>query len=442
MFLNIEYNRFLMEFIGIQEALEKKTGDVKIRGWIYRERKQKDIVFLIVRDRSNIIQTVVKNDNVSEKEWEDANKLLIESSVELEGTIKEDKRAVTGYEIQVKRLNVIGFADVFPITKDQSDEFLLDNRHLWLRSRKMTSILKIRSTVFRTIHEYFRKCGFYEHQSPSFTPNACEGGSTLFKVDYFGKPMYLTQSWQLYAEAVIFSLEKIYCIAPSFRAERSKTSRHLTEYWHAETEAAWYNVNDMINLAEELIKYIVKTVLEENKEDFKILERDVEKLKVSLNKNFPRITYDEALELLGKKKNMKIKWGKDLRTIEEEKLVELFDTPVFVTNYPKEIKAFYMKENEKNPKVVLCFDCLAPEGYGEIMGGSERESDAKKIEQRLKQQGEKVKDYEWYLDLRKYGSVPHSGFGMGVERIISWICKLDNIKDAIAFPRTMVRYTP
>ena len=429
-------------FIQIQEALNQKKGLVKIHGWVYRERKQKDLVFLIIRDSSNIIQTVVKKDKVSSKEWEDANKILIESSLELEGEIKEDKRAVTGYEIQVSKLNVINFAEVFPINKDQSEELLLDNRHLWLRSRKLNAILKIRSTVFGAIHEYFRMNNYYEHQSPSFTPNACEGGSTLFKVDYFGKPMYLTQSWQLYAEAVIFSLEKIYCIAPSFRAERSKTSRHLTEYWHAEVEAAWLHFTDLMDLAECLIKHIVKTVLEKNKEELKILERNIDLLKPTLEKKFPRINYDEALKLLKEKKDMPVKWGKDLRTIEEEKLVTLFDTPIFVTHYPKEIKAFYMKEDPKNQKVVSCFDCLAPESYGEVIGGSERETDAKKIEGRLKQQGENPKNYTWYLDLRKYGSIPHSGFGMGVERIIAWICKLDNIKDAIAFPRTMVRFTP
>src|SRR3989344_4963108 len=317
-----------MSFISIQEALEKKSSQVKIHGWVYRERKQKDLVFLIIRDHSNIIQTVIKKENVSEKEWGDANKILVESSVELEGEIKEDKRAVTGYEIQVKKLDVVGFADVFPIKKDQSEELLLDNRHLWLRSRKLTSILKIRSTVFGAIHEYFRKNNFFEHQSPSFAPNACEGGSTLFKVDYFGKPMYLTQSWQLYAEA----------------------------------EAAWLHFADLMGLAEGLIKHIVKTVLEKNSEELKILERDVEKLKITLNKKFPVITYDEALKLLEEKQNMKVKWGKDLRTIEEEKLVQLFDTPIFVTHYPKEIKAFYMLEDPKNPKTVLGFDCLAPEG--------------------------------------------------------------------------------
>ncbi len=431
-----------MEFLSIQEVLEKKTGSVKIRGWIYRERKQKDLVFLIIRDSSNIIQTVVKKDQVTEKEWGEANKLLLESAVEIEGELKEDQRAVTCYEIQVSKLNVINFSDVFPITKDQSEEFLLDNRHLWLRSRKMNAILKIRSTVFGAIHEYFRKNNYYEHQSPSFTPNACEGGSTLFKVDYFGKPMYLTQSWQLYAEAVIFSLERIYCIAPSFRAERSKTSRHLTEYWHAEVEAAWLHFTDLMDLAEGLIKHIVKTVLEKNKQELAILERDISKLKPTLDKKFPRITYGEALELLEKKQNMKVKWGKDLRTIEEEKIVALFDTPIFVTKYPKEIKAFYMKEDKQNSKAVLGFDCLAPEGYGEVIGGSERETDPVKIEERLRKQGENPNNYSWYLDLRKYGSIPHSGFGMGVERIIAWLCRLDNIKDAIAFPRTMVRYNP
>ena len=431
-----------MKEVTIQEALDKGKGKISIRGWVYRERKQKDMVFLVIRDATNIIQSVVKKDNIDEKTWTDVNQLLIESSLKLSGTIHEDKRAPTGYEIQVEELEVVDFAEVFPITKDQSFEYLLDKRHLWVRSRRQTSILKIRSTVFGAIHEYFRKSKFFEHHSPNFTPNACEGGSTLFKVNYFGQDIYLTQSWQLYAEAVVFALEKIYCIAPSFRAEKSKTSRHLTEYWHAETEVTWINLEELMDLAEGLIKHIVKKVLEENQEELKILERDPKKLEPTLKKKFPRITYTESLEILEKKKDMKVKWGKDLRTIEEEKLVELYDVPVFVTHYPKEIKAFYMLEDKKNQKVVECFDCLAPEANGEIIGGSLREIEEQKLIERLKKQGEKTENYEWYLDLRKYGSVPHGGFGMGVERIIKWVCGLDNIKDAIAFPRTMYRFTP
>src|SRR3989344_3373026 len=412
-----------MQFISIQEALTKGKGKVSIRGWVYRERKLSDKVFLVIRDSSNIIQCIISKDKPF---WNEANKLLIESSVTLEGTLREDKRAPTGYEIDVENLIVIHFSEKYPITKDQSIEFLADMRHLWLRSRKMTSILKIRSTVFGAIHEYFRKQGFYEYQSPIFQSTQCEGGSTLFKVDYFGKPVYLSQSWQLYAEAGIFSLDKIYCIAPSFRAERSKTARHLTEYWHAEMEIAWDGFDKILDYGEGLIKHEAKTVLKKHKKELQILGRDTKKLEPTLKKKFPRITYDEAVKLLKDKLHYKIEWGKDLRTIEEDKLTSLYDTPLIVTHYPKIIKAFYMKEYLKDPKLVLGTDFILPEGYGEVIGGSERESDQEKIIKRLKEQGEKPEDYQWYMDLRKYGSVPHAGFGLGVERLIAWICGLDS----------------
>ena len=428
-----------MDFIHISDAINKKKGKVAIRGWVYRERKLKDKVFLVIRDSTNIIQCIISIDNIS---WEDANKLLIESSVEIEGNIYEDKRAPTGYEIKVDQLNVIQFAEKYPITEDQSPEFLLDKRHLWIRSRKITAILKIRSTVFGAIHEYFRTNGFYEYQSPIIQSTQTEGGSTLFEVNYFGKKLFLTQTWQLHAEAGIFALEKIYTIAPSFRAEKSKTSRHLTEYWHAEMEGAWFSFDDVQDIGEAMIKHIVKSVLEKNKEELKILGRDEKKLEPTLKKKFPRLTYTEALDILQNKFKMKVDWGKDLRTIEEDKLSSLYDSPIIVTRYPKIVKAFYMKEDPKDSQVVLGCDFIAPEGYGELIGGSERESDPKKIIARLKEMGENPKNYEFYLDTRIYGSVPHGGFGCGVERVISWICGLDNIKDAIAFPRTMLRYSP
>ncbi|MDD5331428.1 MAG: asparagine--tRNA ligase [Candidatus Nanoarchaeia archaeon] len=430
-----------MKFQSIQDAIKQEKGKVAIRGWVYRERKSNQFMFLVVRDSSNIIQCVLKKEKTDDKTWEAADKLLIESSVEVEGTIKEDKRAPTGYEIEISKLNIIHYAEPFPITKDQSVEFLADNRHLWLRSRKMTAILKIRSTVFGAIHEYFRENGFYEYQSPMFQSIQCEGGSTLFEVKYFQEKTYLAQTWQLYAEPAIFALEKIYTIAPSFRAEKSKTSRHLTEYWHAEMEVAWENFDEIIDHGEGLIKHIVKRVLEKNQEDLKILERDTKKLEPTIHKKFPRITYDEALKLL-EKQGIKIPWGKDLRTVEEDKLSDLFDTPIAVTHYPKKVKAFYMKEEDKNPKVVRGVDFIAPEHYGEVIGGSERESDEKKIIQRLKEEGENIEEYKFYLDTRKYGSVPHGGFGMGIERVISWICGLDNIKDSIPFPRTPLRFKP
>ena len=431
-----------MEYTSIKEAMQKGSGKVALRGWVYRERKSNKFIFLVVRDSTDILQCVVKRDSIDDKTWNSAEKILIETSVELEGTIKKDERAPTGYEVQVDKLDVVHYAEPFPINKDQGVEFLADNRHLWLRSRKMTSIMKVRSTVFGAIHEYFRSNGFYEFQSPIFQSTQCEGGSTLFEVDYFGKPVYLAQTWQLYAEPAIFSLEKIYCIAPSFRAEKSKTSRHLTEYWHAEMEVAWADFEDIQNHAEELIKHVVKKVLETNEDDLKLLERDTKTLKATVAKPFPRMTYTEALKILEKKNKMKVQWGKDLRTVEEDELVKHYDTPIIVTRYPKIVKAFYMKEDPENPDVVLGCDVLGPEGYGELVGGSQREDKTEKIIERLKESCEDPANYKFYLDTRKYGSVPHGGFGMGVERLISWICGLETIKDAIPFPRTMERYTP
>lgn len=428
------------DFISIKEAMRKGSGHVKIRGWVYRERKSNKLAFIVVRDSSGIIQCVVNRDDADEKTWNDAEKLLIESSVEVEGEIKEDKRAPTGYEIKVSKLNVVHFAGVFPITKDQSHEFLLDVRHLWLRSRKMTAIMKVRHTVFGAIDEYFRSRGFYEVAPPIFTPNQVEGGSTLFEVKFFDDVVYLTQSWQLYAEALIFSLEKIYCNSPCFRAEKSKTSRHLAEFYMAEMEIAWAHLDDAVRHAEELVAFIVSEVLENNGEELRILGRNAEQLK-KVKAPFPRITYTEALEIL-KKKGTGVEWGKDLRTLEEDELMKEFDTPVVVTHYPKEIMAFYKPADPENPKTALCFDMLAPEGYGEIVGGSERDTDTEQLKKDLKKQGEELSKYEWYFDTRKYGSVPHAGFGLGVERVVAWLCGLDNIKDAIPFPRTMLRKTP
>ncbi len=431
-----------MKFLTVKDAIKKGSGKVAIRGWVHRKRDSNKFIFIVLRDSSEIIQCVIKKESVPNKVWEDASKMLLESSVELEGTIAKDERAPTGFELQVSKLNVVHFSDVFPITKDQSIEFLANNRHLWLRSRRMTAILKIRSTVFGAIHEYFRKENFYEYQSPIFQSTQCEGGSTLFEVNYFKNKVFLAQTWQLYAEPAIFSLEKIYCIAPSFRAEKSKTSRHLTEYWHTEMEVAWATFEDIQDHAEALIKHAVKKVLENNMDDLKILERDTKVLEATAKKKFPRMTYTEALKILEKKDNMKVPWGKDLRTVEEDALSKHYDTPILVTNYPKEVKAFYMKETPGEPKTVQGVDVIGPEGYGELIGGSEREDNAEKIAKRLKDSGENPDDYTFYLDTRKYGSVPHGGFGLGVERLISWICKLDNIKDAIPFPRTADRWTP
>ena len=426
--------------MNIKRALEQGQGDVKIKGWIYRERKSNKFIFLVVRDTDNIVQCVIKKDQVNEILWEQANKILIETSVEIEGEIKKDERAPTGYEITVNSLNIVGEAENFPITKDQSPEFLLDNRHLWVRSRRLNAIFKIRHTIFQAVREYFNQNQFHETHSPCLTPNACEGGATLFEVKYFNDKVYLTQTWQLYAEALIYSLEKIYTIAPAFRAEKSKTSRHLAEFWMAEMEMAWGDLNMILDYAEGLIEFVIKKVLENNQEELKVLERDTSKLE-KIKKPFKRITYKEALEIL-KKDGLEVEEGKDLRTIEEDKLMEHFDKPVIITNYPKEIMAFYKPEDPNNPGTALCFDMLAPDGYGEIIGGSQREENIKQIKKYLEKEGEDIINYGWYLDLRKYGNVPHAGFGMGMERIIAWVCGLDNIKETIPFPRTMLRKSP
>jgi len=431
-----------MAYISIKQAMDKGSGKVSIRGWVHRERGSSKIKFIVLRDVSQTIQCVLKRDQF-EKQWDDIDKLQVESSIKLSGTIKKDDRAPTGFEIQVDKFEIVGPSDSYPITKDTSIEHLADYRHLWLRSRKMTAILKIRSTVFAAIDEYFKGEGFYEYHSPIFQAVQCEGGSDLFTVDYFGKKdVFLAQTWQLYAEPAIFALEKIYTVSPSFRAEKSKTSRHLTEYWHAEMEMAWADFDDIIAHGEKLIKFIFKKVVDKHKADLESLGRDISKLMPIIKKPFKRMTYTEAVKILKDKCDYKVEWGKDLRTIEEDKLTSLYDVPVICTHYPKKVKAFYMTEDPKDKKVVLGCDFLAPEGHGEIIGGSQREHDIESIKQRLRDDGEDPLEYEFYLDTRKYGSVPHGGFGLGVERVIKWICGLDTIKDTIPFPRTMERYKP
>lgn len=430
----------MVNFISIQQALEKKSGQVTIHGWVYRERGSANVKFVVLRDFSNIIQCVFNREDF-ENNWNEIDKITIETSMEITGNLKEEKKAPTGYEIHVTSYKIIQLAEPFPITKDQSPEFLLDNRHLWLRSRKLTSIMKIRSTVLGAIDEFFRNKGYFEFSPPIFTPNACEGGATLFECKFFDDKIYLTQSWQLYAEAAIFALERIYCISPCFRAEKSKTSRHLAEFWMAEMEAAWLNLDEAIKIAEELVVFIVEKVLKENYNELKLLNRDFSKLE-KIKLPFYRITYTEALRLLKEKEKIEIPWGKDLRTIEEDLIVKHFDKPVIITNYPKEIMAFYKPADPNDPKTALCFDMLAPEGYGEIIGGSQRETDIEKLKESLKKQGENMENYQWYLDTRRYGSVPHAGFGLGVERLLAWICGLENIKEAIPFPRTMLRKNP
>ncbi len=428
----------------IEEILQgKKTHEiVHVRGWIYRTRSSGNIVFMTLRDASGILQTTIKKGNLPDSKFADAEKALIESSIEITGVVREDKRAPGGFELLVSDLRVVQFAEPFPIGKDQSPEFLLDQRHLWIRSRKLTSIFKIRSTVVGAIHQFFRERGFYEFDAPVLQPNQCEGGSTLFEVKYYDDTTYLSQSWQLYAEAGIFALERIYNMGPTFRAEKSKTSRHLSEFWMAEMEAAWMDLAEVTELAKEEIRFILKQVLVHNSKDLETLGQDSQKLKKIADTPFPTITYTDAVRILKEKENMDVPWGKDLRTLEEDALMKHFSTPVVVTHYPVEIMAFYKPRDPNNPDTALCFDMLAPGGYGEIVGGSQRSLDIEDMTKRLQAMGEKVDNYQWYFDLRRYGSVVHSGYGVGVERVVNWICGTDNIKDTIPFPRTLLRFRP
>jgi asparaginyl-tRNA synthetase len=427
-----------MPFISIAELLQGKHDDEKvtIRGWIYRKREGKQMVFLVLRDASGVIQCTVKADSPA---WSDAEKLTIESSLSLEGLIKQDKRAPGGYEISAERISIIGLAEVFPISKDQSEEFLRDVRHLWLRSRKMNLVMKVRAEVLEAAREFFGIQEFVEVSPPMFITSACEGGSTLFGLKYFDQNMYLTQSSQLYLEILIYSLEKVYCIAPSFRAEKSRTIRHLTEYWHMEAEWPFADMQDLMKFEEELMTHICRRTAENCKKEFDELGASITKV-ASVKTPFPKITYTEALEKLGSK-GLKKNWGEDLGYDDEKALADEVDKPFFVYDYPTAIKAFYCKTYRDKPEVAMSTDMLVPR-IGEVSTGGAREDDKDILIKRIRDMGMDEKDYDWYLDLRRYGTIPHVGFGMGVERLITWMLDLENIIDSIPFPRTTRRFYP
>lgn len=427
-----------MKFTPIQDIIAGKydAKQVAIRGWVYRKRESKDVIFLLVRDATGIIQCTVKK---ASKSWNDAEKVTIESSVTLSGTVRQDKRAPGGFEMSIDSLQIIGLAETFPISKDKSEDFLRDVRHLWLRSRKMNLIMRIRSEVLRFIHEFFRKEGFIEVSPPMFISSACEGGSTLFGLKYFDQDLYLTQSAQLYLEALIYSLEKVYTIAPSFRAEKSRTIRHLTEYWHVEPEQAFADIDDMMRLEENLVSYVCQSVAEHCKRELEELGIKPEKL-ASVKAPFSRITYTDAVEMLNQK-GVKMKWGEDFGFDEERTLAEMLGKPFFVYAYPKEIKAFYCKTYRDSPELAMSSDLLVP-NIGEITTGGSRVDDKDELIARMKEMGLREEDYEWYIDLRRYGTVPHAGFGLGVERLLAWMLDLDNVIDAIPFPRTTRRFYP
>ena len=429
-------------------SLDQK--EVHLKGWIHRSRGSKAIRFVVLRDSTGTLQCVVKRDKVGDASFEEVASALIESSLEIRGTaIPTDREH--GYEIQVTEAKVIGPVDPsnpFPITESAMEEadggeteFLLDNRHLYLRTGRMTTMLKIRSSIFGAIHSFFRDRDFIEYQAPNFVAGAVEGGSTLFEVPYFGRKAYLTQSWQLYAEAAMPALERLYTIAPSFRAEKSRTRRHLTEFWHAEMEIAWADNNDVMDHGEALVRHIARTLLTERPAELESLGRDLEVIRRFAESDYPRIRYDEAVERL-KSKGVEIEWGQDLDYSKEKILTADFDVPHFLTHYPKVAKPFYHRQDPDNQDYVLCHDLLAPEGYGEIIGGGERTWSESEILERIDDEGTPRDPYEFYIDIRRYGGVPHGGFGLGVDRVCAWLAGADHIRETIPFPRDSRRVTP
>lgn len=431
-----------MQKIFISDLSKYVGKEITVQGWLYNKRSSGKLHFLILRDGTGYLQCVFFKGNVSEEVFELADKLGQESSIEVTGKIKEEKRAPGGYELDANDLKVISETHDYPITpKEHGTEFLMDYRHLWLRSSKQVAIMRIRHRIVKAIRDFFDERGFTLMDPPILTPSSCEGTSTLFETEYFdlGKA-YLTQSGQLYAEAGAMALGKVYTFGPTFRAEKSKTRRHLTEFWMCEPEVAFADLNDDMDLAEEFLEYIVQTVLRDKEEELKVLERDTRFL-MNVKKPLPRISYDEAVQIL-KKKGSEFEYGNDFGAEDETIVSNEFDRPVMVHRYPAAVKAFYMKRDPQNPDLALAVDVLAPEEYGEIIGGSQREDDLNLLIQRIKEHDLPMKDFEWYLDLRRYGSVPHSGFGLGLERTVSWICGLGHIRETIPFPRMIYRNTP
>jgi asparaginyl-tRNA synthetase len=431
-----------VSYIHVKDVLEGSYGGKKVhlRGWVHRIRKQKRMIFVILRDPSGVVQTVIKKGAVSEETYADAEKMLIESLVTLAGIVKADTRAEGGFEVQVDEFNVLHFAEDFPITEDQSIEFLNDNRHLWMRSRKLTNILKIRDEVFAAAREYLRNEGFYETTSPMFVSTIGEEGAELFEVEYFGKKVYLTQTSQMHLEPQLFAMEKVFILAPSFRAEKSRTRKHLTEFWHLEVEEAWCDHECNIKRQEELISYMCHAVAKNRLSELNELGVAPERL-LAVNPPFDRMTYSEAIETC-QKGGIDIKWGDDIRSDAEEYLTKDSDNFLFVEYYPKEIKSFYMKDNPDDHRTYKNSDLLGPRGFGEVIGGSERETDAQLIIDNLLRIGDDPEKYKWYIDIRRYGSVQHSGFGVGMDRMITWMLELEHIRDCIPFPRTVTRIFP
>jgi asparaginyl-tRNA synthetase len=423
---------------------------VTIRGWLYNLRESGKLLFPQFRDGSGVIQGVVPKNAVTPEVFEAVKTLTQESSVIVEGKVRADKRAPGGYELDVANVQVVQRvpeSDPYPITpKEHGTEFLMEHRHLWVRSQRQASILRVRAEIIKAVRDFFDERGFTLTDPPILTPAACEGTSTLFPVDYFDEQAYLTQSGQLYIEATAMALGKVYSFGPTFRAEKSKTRRHLTEFWMVEPEVAYAELDDLMDLAEGLISSVVKRCLERRRADLLAIGRDISKLE-KIEPPFPRISYDDAVKNLqeGHAKGAleaKFEWGGDLGSPDETYLSAQFDKPVMVHRYPAKVKAFYMEPDPQRPELALCVDVLAPEGYGEIIGGSQRMASHELLVQRIHEHGLPEEAFKWYLDLRKYGSVPHGGFGMGIERAVAWICGLEHVRETIPFPRMLHRLYP
>jgi asparaginyl-tRNA synthetase len=415
---------------------------VRVSGWLYNARSSGKLRFLVVRDGSGYLQSVVARSQVSEQVWVEAERVTQESSLHVVGKVKEDKRAPGGVELQVEDVTIVQLCPEYPITlKEHGPDFLLNNRHLWLRSRRQHSIMRVRDELTFGIREFFHERNYVNIDSPILTPAACEGTSTLFETDYFGKKAYLTQSGQLYLEPAAAAHGKVYCFGPTFRAEKSKTRRHLMEFWMVEPEVAWMRFDSLLDLAEEFVSSLVARVLDRCKEDLERLERDVSKLELATRRPYPRVDYGDAIAKL-QGKGFAVKFGDDFGGDEETALADESGKPVMITRYPAAIKAFYMEPDPADPTRALAMDMIAPEGYGEIIGGSERIGSYELLEKRIAEHDLPREAFQWYLDLRKYGAFPHSGFGMGIERVVTWLCGLQHLREAIPYPRLLNRLYP
>jgi asparaginyl-tRNA synthetase len=426
----------------IEDIARSEGQPVRLRGWLHNRRSSGKIHFLTLRDGSGVIQCVMSKQAVGEEMFKRADHLAQESAIVVDGTARADSRAPGGYEVDVIALEIVSEAKDYPITpKEHGVDYLMDRRHLWIRSQRQQAILRVRHEVINAVRDFFNSRGFILADTPIFTPAACEGTTTLFPVQYFeDTTAYLTQSGQLYNEANAMALGRVYAFGPTFRAEKSKTRRHLTEFWMVEPEMAYATLDDVMELAEGLIVSVVARALDKRKHELKVLERDTTKLE-QVQSPFPRISYDEAVDVL-KKKGLPFEWGGDFGAPDETALSEEFDRPICVHRYPAAVKAFYMKQDPQRPELALGVDVLAPEGYGEIIGGGERATDYDFLVEQIKKHNLPQEAFEWYLDLRRYGSVPHGGFGMGIERCVSWICGLEHLREAIPYPRMLYRMYP